>query len=261
MSIKFSKGFMMSGRDFKLTDSLTLHHPSVNDIYRINNGYMSEQLYWSYVSSLMCDPYTNMVMLDDMGRDFMKTSPFEILILTLQNKGKEDFENHIGLMKKALELFLSEQHDFELAQYGDGNFCLLDRKNENCQINEPIFHCIYEWLLSVNKIDHSKKIKPADENARRILLEDARAEIRKAGRRKQKKDADTEFFGNLMSSICFGGNGSATPFNIMDYKIYWLLENQSVISRKQHSDNLFRGIYGGTISSKDIDKKDLDWMN
>ena len=88
MSIKFSKGYMMSGRNFKLTDSITLHHPNLNDIYDINNGYMSEQLYWSYVSALMCDPYTNMVMLDDMGRNFMTTTPFEVLILTLTNKDK-----------------------------------------------------------------------------------------------------------------------------------------------------------------------------
>lgn len=261
MNINFSKGFMMSGRDFKLTPSITLHHPDLNEIYDINNGFMSEQIYWSYVSSLMCDPYTNMVMLDDLGKNFMETTPFEVLILMLQNKENDDINSYVELINQALQFFIVEEHDFSLTQYEDGKYCLYDIKNPQCQIDENIFDCIYEWLITTNKIDNSKKIKPADENARLILIEDARAEIKKAKRRKKKKDEKQEVFGNLMSGVCFGGNGGASPFNIMNYKIYWLLEHQSTMARQQHSNNLFRGIYGGTISSKDIKKEELDWMN
>lgn len=263
MNIKFSKGYMMSGRDFKLTDSITLHHPDMNEIYNINHGFMSEQLYWSYVSSLMCDPYTHMVMLDDMGKRFMDTTPFEVLIILLKNQGQEDVDAYLEMINKALELFIVEKHDFALSQYNDGQYCLYDVNNPSCQIDEKVFNCIYEWLITTNKIDSSKKLNIKDDNSYMVLIDDARRELKKAKRNKgkKKKDEDKEFFGSLMSSICFGGNGAATPFNIMDYKIYWLLENQSVIARKQHSDNLYRGIYGGTISSKDIKKEELDWMN
>lgn len=262
MSIKYSKGYLMSGQDYKLTESITLHHPSMREIFNINNGVMSEQIYWSYASSLMCDPYNNMVMLDDMGKNFMEVAPFDVLILTLQNKQNEDFDSYHSLINNALKLFIVEKHDFVVSQYENGEYCLVDKNNTRCQINKEIFDYIYDWIVSINKIDNSKQIKPADENARRILIEDARDKLKKMKRRKnKKKDDESDLFGNAMSSVCFGGNGCATPFTIMDYKIFWLLENHSVIAKKQRANNLFRGIYAGTVGLKDIDKNELDWMS
>ena len=62
-----------------------------------------------------------------------------------------------------------------------------------------------------------------------------------------------------MSADCFCGNGSITPFNINDCKIYWLNESLSITNKKSNAEHLLDGIYHGTISSKDINKKELDW--
>ena len=87
-----------------------------------------------------------------------------------------------------------------------------------------------------------------------------RDEIKKAKKRKKKKsDDDSDYFGNIMSADCFCGNGSITPFNINDCKIYWLNESLSITNKKSNADHLLDGIYHGTISSKDVNKKELDW--
>ena len=65
MSIKFSKALLMSGNDYKLTSSITLHHPTIKDILSINNSPSPDDMYWIYVQILLADPYANMVMLDD----------------------------------------------------------------------------------------------------------------------------------------------------------------------------------------------------
>ena len=41
--------------------------------------------------------------------------------------------------------------------------------------------------------------------------------------------------------------------------IYWLNESLSISNKKSNADHLLDGIYHGTISSKDINKKELDW--
>lgn len=271
MSIKYSKAILMSGEDFQITDSITLHHPTVKEILSINKSPTPDYSYWMYINILLSDPYSNMVMLDDMGKNYLEVSPYEVFIIQW-DKCVEDYKENQAMydaynvnpledILKALHFFIDGEHTFMKGKYEDGSVCFYDINNHSCQINQEIFECIYEWVKAINKIDYSNRIKPADENARRILIEDMRDEIKKAKRRKKKKsDDDSDYFGNIMSADCFCGNGSITPFNINDCKIYWLNESLSINNKKNNADHLLDGIYHGTISSKDINKKELDWI-
>lgn len=270
MSIKFSKALLMSGEDYQLTNSITLHHPTVKEIMSINKSPTPDYYYWTYVQILLSDPYSNMVMLDDMGKNYLEVSPYEVFVLQWNNcvenykANKETYDfygfNPLDDILNALKFFISGEHNFAKGNYEDGSVGFYDINDQTCQINKEIFEYIYEWVKSINKIDYSNRIKPADENARRILIEDMRDEIKKAKKRKKKKsDDDSDYFGNIMSADCFCGNGSITPFNINDCKIYWLNESLSISNKKSNADHLLDGIYHGTISSKDINKKELDW--
>ncbi len=269
MNISFDKMLLMSGKDFKLTNNITLYHPAVEDIISLNNGFGSEELYWKYTQLIMCDPYSNMVMLDDLDKDFMNITPFEVFIIQWE-KHEADYKNNkqfydelnfhpTNFIVNALNFFMTEKHDFALSHYQDGSPCLYDINNTDCQINKETFEYIYQWLKSINKIDYSNRINPADENARKILIEDTRNELKKAVKRKKKKEADTEYIGNLLSAVSFGGNSAITPFNLNKCKIYWIFEAFSVDSKKSNASHLLDGIYHGTISSKEINKKELDW--
>lgn len=271
MSMEFEKAFLMSGKDYKLTPQITLRHPSVDDILQLNHGYNSTQFYWEYVYTLLSDPYLNMVFLDDLGKDFMKTSPFEVFMLQwdrlqqsyLDNREKYDLI-HINPMDSilaALNFFIVEDHTFVKAQYENGSYCLVDTDNTNCRINEEVYGYIYAWIKAINKMDFTDRIRPADENARRILIEDTRDEIKKQARKKKNTLEDTDRIGTIMSAVAFGGNGVITPFNLKDCKIYWLFEAFSIETRKSRASHLMDGIYHGTISVKDINKKELDWTS
>lgn len=80
MNITFSKAFLMSGEDFKLTSSITLHHPTIKEILSISQSSSPDLIYWSYIQILLADPYLNMVMLDDMGKNYLETSPMRFFI-------------------------------------------------------------------------------------------------------------------------------------------------------------------------------------
>lgn len=270
MGIKFSKAFLMSGRDFELTPSITLHHPTIGEVLSINHSPSPDDFYWVYVQILLADPYSNMVMLDDMGKNYMEVSPYEVFSLQWDNCQKDYEENKyiyniygfspLDNITKAISFFIKENPCFTKGIKEDGSSYFYDVNNPLCQMNQEIFEYLYEWVKSINKIDYSHRIKPADENARRVLIEDMRDEMKKRKRRKKKAEDDADFFGNIMSAVSFCGNGSITPYNIDDCKMYWLNEALSINNRKNHADHLLDGIYHGTISSKDINKKELDWI-
>lgn len=270
MSTKFSKAFLMSGKDFKLTSSITLHHPTIEEVLGINNSPFPDAFYWTYVQILLADPYSNMVMLDDMGKNYLEVSPYEVFILQWDNCQKDYQENKsmydnygfspLDNIIQAISFFTKEVHQFVKGINNDETIYFYDPNNSSFYINQQIFECLYEWVKSINNIDYSDRIHPADENARRVLIEDMRDEIKKKKRRKKKSDDDSDFFGSLMSAVSFCGNGSITPFNINNCKLYWLNESLSINNKKTHAGHILDGIYHGTISSKDINKKELDWI-
>lgn len=270
MDIKFSKAFLISGKDFELTPSIILHHPTVEEILSINNSSSPDSLYWTYVYILLSDPYSNMVMLDDIGKNFMDVSPYEVFILQWNNYKKEYQENKeiydtyklnpLNNIISALQFFIKGNPHFKQGIYEDGTTIFYDEDNKECQITKETFAYLHEWVKSINHIDYSDRINPADENARRILVEDMRDEIKKKKRKKNSDNEDSDFLGNMLSAVSFCENGSITPFNIKDCKIYWLNESLSINNRKNYTEHILDGIYHGTISSKDINKKELDWM-
>ena len=85
MSIKFSKSLLMSGNDFKLTPSITLYHPTVGDFLSIDITMNPDDVYWTYVQMLLSDPYSNMVMLDDIGKNYLEVSPYEVFTIQWDN--------------------------------------------------------------------------------------------------------------------------------------------------------------------------------
>lgn len=271
MDIKFSKAILMSGEDYQLTNYITLHHPTVKEVLSINNTIVPDSTYWLYTNILLADPYTNMVMLDDIGKNYLEVSPYEVFIIQWEECLKEYQKNQamydtyqinpLDDILKALCFFLDGEYTFVKGKYEDGSVCFYDKYDSSRQINQQIFEYIYEWVKSINKIDYSNRINPVDENARRVLIEDKRDEIKKAKRKKKKSSDNNDYFGNIMSANCFGGNGSITPFNINDCKIYWLNESLGIINKKNYADHLLDGIYHGTISSKDVNNEALDWVN
>lgn len=267
---KFNKAILMLGDDVVISNAVTLHHPTVREVLSIGKVQESEELYWTYVQILLSDPYSNMVMLDDMGKNYLEISPYELFCLYWDKCQKEYIENKtiydafkydpIEPMSDALSFFVEGEHLFRKGRYNDGTTVFFDVNNPSCQIDKEIFELIYEWVKAINKIDYSDRIKPADENARRILIEDMREEIKKAKRRKRKSNDSLEYLGNLMSANCFCGNSAITPFNVGDCKIYWLNEALTINNKKDNADRILDGIYHGAISYKDINKKELDWM-
>lgn len=251
MRVEFEKSLLMSGNDYRLTPFLSLHHPTIEEILQINQGCFCERIYWQYVQFLLSDPYSNMVFLDDIGKNFMETSPFDVFMLQWEQPFPTNF------VDDALQLFITEKHHFVKSQYADGSFCLAATDNTDCQITREIYEYLCEWVKAINKINDDDQIHPADESARQILIEDMRQELKK--RQKKTDTKPTNRIGNLMSAVAFGGNGTITPFNLPKCKLYWIFEAFHVENKKANASHILDGLYHGTLNSKDVNQEELDW--
>lgn len=270
MSTKYSKALLMSGRDYALTPHITLAHPSIEDIMSINSSSFPDYTYWMYVQIILSDPYSNMVMLDDIGKNYMEMTPYDVFVIQWDNSIKKYEENKVmydslgsnpvNEMVKALQFFIKGNPIFYKTAYQDGSICFCDISNEKCQINREIYEYIYDWVKSINRIDYSDRIKPIDENARRILIEDMRDEIKKLKKQKKKSDDNMDYLGSLMSAAAFCGNGAISPYNILDCKIYWVNESLAINGKRSNAEHLLDAIHHGTIKSKDVNKKELNWI-
>jgi len=269
--INFNKGFLSSGKDLVLGD-IVVKHPTVEMYWSLGNGFNCEEVYWEYVSNLLCDPYTSMVELDDLGLNYLEQTPFDVFVIRWKNAKKSYSDNKqlydqfnfnpLNNIKSALQFFLGT-HNFELIYLTqDDEYYLvdLDLKNESGQftyvISSEIYSAIAEFISLINCIDTSGRINPADEMTRQILIQSTRNEVKHKQKYKDGKSNDIDYISGAIDIICTSSN-SVSYLTISKYSIYQLLRSTRLVTKRIHYDNLMYGIYSGNVNPEKIDKDEL----
>lgn len=284
---KINKSFLSSGKDLKLANKIYVKHPTVQEILDIDDSIYSSKIYWNMVALLTCDPYDNMVMLDDIGLDYEECDSFDVFCIQWDNFYKKYNENKemfdklnfhpIDQIKQALCFFLGN-HDFDISiienvvdnktikdkVLTDRNLIYNDESvGATCSymIDRHMFNYLSEFISCINVIDKSQRINPADKNAKRILIEDKRDEIERL-KHNQNLDENSldDYIGKTMDGISWGGNGGINVFNVKQLKIYDLFTGFNIINRKNHSDHVLNGVYFGTVNPKDLKENEIDWV-
>jgi len=274
--ITFSEGFLFSGKDLFLDKNVIVKHPSIENILSITNDETSFDIYWNMVNTLMCDPYTHMVMLDDLGIDYEKIDAFDVFVLKWKDlikqyqDDKQKFDA-LGIhplynVLVSLSFFLGE-HNFELCRLenedGELETILCDKNSIEdgiCyyMINRNMFNRMAEFICSIHHIDKSDQIHPENDNFKKMLIEDMRDELKSKSRKKQDtKNTFGEYIGKIMKATCSCGNGGISVFNVNDVKIYQLLSGFNMFVKKNSVDRLFNGQY----DLSKLNQKELNWFD
>ena len=226
---------------YKINDSISICIPKVKDIIE----YESE--YYSMVSTLTAMPIDLMVELDDIGIDFTSISEYELFLLVFNSIASSP---HSSLIFGNLDL-----SKFELAKESNtGDPVLIDVEND-IVIDKLIY---YEISNVLRKIHNMKKDirKPGNEEAKKYLLERARA--------KRKKNKNRHGDSQLESLIVAMVNTEQYKYNYETTKeltIYQFNECVQQIIKKIDYSNKMYGVYTGSINAKDLKKDDLNWLS
>lgn len=259
--------FLLAGSDFKIKDGLEVRHPKLKDIVSLGNGVLCEDMYWLYLSTILADPYENMVWLDDRGLDYEKVSPFYVFCVKwLESKEKllsgkceerQDAAFSNFITNNALSFYFGDRV-YELSVQNK-NFRIYDKANPDWYITQEDFDIAHKFICSINCIDYSGQIKPATKSAKMILLEDMRDEQKRRSK-KRGKSKSSEQIAECVASVLYGGCGRDFS-SIFDCGIYFILSGGKAINKKMRVNSLLHGIYAGTVKTESISSDDLSWSN
>lgn len=226
--------------EHKINDYITVKIPTVGEIIE------NEDKYYESISLIVSTPYDMMVQLDDVGIDFTKITDWDLFCLLFKNLQSRDMSLIFG------DISLN---DFETAvNKQNGNIILLNRKT-GAIIDKAIHDKICRFLRQILCIEKNTK-KPANEESKKYMIERAR---RRQKHRKQKSEQSQleSFIVALVNTSEFSYDYSSV-LNLTIYQFYASLHQ---IIKKVKFDNLMIGCYAGTVSIKELDQKELNWIS
>lgn len=222
-----------------INENISVMIPTVGEI--IDN----EDAYYSIVSALTSSPVDLMVQLDDIGIDFTSINDYELFLLLFSTFKEQDTSLVFG------ELDLSK---FTVAiNPQNENIILIDREHD-IRIDQAIYEQIANTLRQIHGLEKNLR-KPANGAAKAFMLERARVKLNREKRRVRKSQLETLIVA-MVNTEQYKYNFESTR----TLSIFQFNECVQQIIKKVNYDNQMHGVYAGTVSVKDLNPKDLNWL-
>lgn len=230
---------MLYASEYKISDVISIKIPTVKEVLE------NEDNYYGMLTLLTAMPYDLMVELDDMGVDFSTINDWDLFLIIFQLIKDQDTSMIFGdLDLSNFKLDISEQN---------GNVILRDPIT-GATIDRAVQNKIACALRAIHHLEKNYR-KPGNEEARKYLLERARAK-RKRKTRKQESQLESLIVA-LVNTEQYKYNFEST----LGLSIYQFNECVKQIVHKVQYDQRMSGVYAGTISTKDLSHEDLNWLS
>lgn len=226
-------------KQYAINDSIKIVIPTVGEI--IDN----EDEYYSLVSIFTAMPIDLMVRLDDVGIDFTTINEYELFVLLFEGIKNQDTHLIFGdLDLSKFDIMINQQN---------GNVVIRDDEHD-ITIDRAVHGQIAGVLRKIHHLEKNRR-KPANEEAKKYMLERARTKMARNKNRKQESQ--------LESLIIAMVNTEQYKYDFertRELSIYQFNESVRQIIKKVDYGYRMYGIYAGTISVKDMSPDDLNWL-
>lgn len=230
---------MLYRHEYAINDNIHIMVPYVGEILE------NEEEYYNMVALLTSTPYDLMVELDDIGIDFTSISDYELFLIVFFSIRESDTRYIFGdLDLKRFQLEQSQQNS---------NPVLIDY-DTGVIIDKAIYGQIAATLRKVHHLERNRR-KPANEEAKRYLLERARA--KKKRRRNRLQDSELE------SLIIAMVNTEQYKYNYeqtLSLTIYQFNESVKQIIKKVNYEHMMHGVYSGNVDYKGLSEDEKNWL-
>lgn len=233
---------LFRGNDIKINDYITLHRPSLEEIYEYG-----ECEYWSMVYLLTSTGADLKFQLWDMGIDYTTISDYELFYKIIMHLFKDNKTN----------IFFGDFHFSELYPLIDitTNEVALYDKNNTKIIDEYTYICIMNVIRGSHGLKRNEQT-PANETTKQILIEDAREEYE----RNKNKEYQSQLL-NMISSMVNCADFKYNHTEVWKLKICVFLDSVKRINKTKNAFLLLQSGYSGFgINLKDINKKEIEWQ-
>ena len=225
-------------KQYAINDSIHIIIPTVGQI--IDN----EDAYYGLVSVLTAMPVDLMVQLEDAGIDFMSINEYELFLLMFAGLKSQDTSLIFGYLDLSkFKMAVNEQN---------GTIVLLDEEHD-IKIDRAVHGQIAAVLRKIHHLERNNR-KPANNEAKRFMLERAREKLR---RRTRKEDSQLE---SLIIAMVNTEQYKYDFEGTRELSIYQFNESVRQVIKKVDYDNRMYGVYTGTINAKELSQDDLNWL-
>lgn len=226
-------------REYPINDAIKIVIPTVGEILE------QEANYYNIISSITATPYDMMVQLDDIGIDFAEISDYELFLLLFSSLKHQD----VSLVFQGLKL-----SRFETAVNSQNNMMVLRDPESGTVIDRGIYEQICQAIRTIHHLNRNNR-KPANGAAKEYMIQRARKKM------KRKRDGiETSQLEDLIVALVNTEQFHYGFEGVKDLTIYQFNESVQQVIKKIDFDNKMRGIYAGTISAKDLNQNDLNWL-
>lgn len=226
-------------KQIAINDSISIVVPTVGEI--IDN----EDAYYGLVSMLTAMPIDLMVQLDDAGIDFTTLNEWELFLLLFSGIKSQDTRQIFGdLDLSKFKMAVNEQN---------GTIILLDDEHD-IRIDMAIQAQIANVLRKIHHLEKNTR-KPANEEAKKFMIERARAKQRRNRNRKEDSQLETLIIAMVNTEQYKYDFESTRGLSIFQF-------NESVrqIINKVDYEHRMYGVYTGTINAKELSQDELNWL-
>lgn len=233
-----AKGYLYS-RSYPVNDSISIVIPTVGQIID------DESAYYGLITAITATPADFMVQLDDAGIDFATINEYELFLLIFSELKTKDTSLVFGYL---------DLSKFETAiDQKNGNIVLIDQEN-NIVIDRAIHDQICRVIRKINHLEKNDR-KPANEEAKKYMIERARIKQRRAARRPYKSQLE-----DLIVALVNTEQYKYGYEETLDLTIYQFNASVYQIVKKINYDNTMIGCYAGTINAKELSQDQLNWL-
>lgn len=230
---------LLRGEPFDIGKGIRLYQPTMSDIAEFG-----ESEYLNVVSAVTSEPFDMPYYLDQMGIDFEKIKPFELFSILMLGLPKESTRLLFGDLD--FSGFVPIEKDNEMILMNKEGIIIDSQIRERMADNVRRMHGLPKNILTSceNKFTHDLLIRQQKKNIDRA-------------QRKKEIYGDNSQYASYISSLASQWHSYD---KVLSLKVGQFFDAIIRLGYKQNADNLYRGLYSGSVSFKNINKKDLDWM-
>ena len=230
---------LITGQPFDVGVGITLYQPTMREI-----AMFGEDEYLHVVNAITSEPFDVPYYLDQMGIDFEKITPFELFCIMI--KGIPQTSSRLLLGNLDLSKFRPIYRDNELVLMNPRGVVIDSITRDRLADNIRRMHGLPKNILASceNKATHN------------LVIAQQKKEIERAQKRKALLGDNSVYAAWISSLACVWHSYD----KVLDLRVGQFFDAIVRLGYKANADNLYRGLYSGAVSFKDIKKKDLDWM-
>ena len=226
MSTKADELKLYYGKDYEINGHIRIHQPTIGEILDYGEGE-----YFAMAKTLTSTPSDMKSLLFDKKIDYEALEDFDLFCMLARGFSQEQTSIIFGSL------------DFTKFKK-----VLVDGEDR------PVLYNPDGYLRKIHGFK-ARIEKAGNERTKRTLIE-----LDRMDREAAKREGYHSFLVPLISSLTNIPGFKYNSREVRDIGIYQFMDSVQRVNLIKATDNLYHGIYAGTIDSGKIKSKDLDWM-